>query len=96
MPNGAGRHLVAFALGMRCFTCLGTSENLTGHLPAAVSACKSQNIFKLLPGRLLWAVQKAVLAAHMGLQHRGEGLGGIAYSTSLLQEMPIALGFPRT
>lgn len=35
---------------MRCFTCLGTSENLTRHLPAAASACKSQSVFKLLPG----------------------------------------------
>lgn len=76
MPNDAGRHLVAFALGMRCFTCLGTSENPTRHLPAAGSVCKSQSVFKLLPGRLPWAVQKAVLAADLGLQQGREGLEG--------------------
>lgn len=42
MPNDAGRHLVAFALGMRCFTCLGTSENPTRHLPAAVSSAEAR------------------------------------------------------
>ena len=84
MPNDAGRHLVAFALGMRCFACLGTPENVTRHLPAAVSACKSRTIFKLLLGRLLWEVQKAVLAAGKGLQQRGEGLEGTAYFTSPL------------
>lgn len=30
MPNDAGRQLVAFALGMRCFTCPGTSETPLG------------------------------------------------------------------
>lgn len=94
MPNDAGRHLVAFALGMRCFTCPGASENLVRHLPAAVSACKRQNVFKLLPGRLLWALQKAVSASDMGLLCEGEGLEGNAYSTSPLQEAPIAPGFP--
>lgn len=63
MPNDAGRHLVAFGLGMRRFTCLNTSGNHSRQLPAAVRACKSQNIFILLLGELFGAVQKADLAA---------------------------------
>lgn len=94
MPNDAGRHLVAFALGMRCFTCLGTSENPTRHLSAAVSGCKSRSVSKLLPGGLPWAVQKAGLAADMGLQQGERRAGGHHVSSSPLQGTPIAPSFP--
>lgn len=89
MPNDAGRHLVAFALGMRCFTCLGTSANPTRHLPAAVSLCTSQRVFKLLPGRLPWAVQKAVLAADLALQQGREGLEGTTCQPVPYKKVPL-------
>lgn len=94
MPNDAGRHLVAFALGMRCFTCLGTSENPTRHLPAAGSVCKSQSVFKLLPGRLPWAVQKAVLAADLGLQQGREGLEGTTCQPVPYKDHPLPQASP--
>lgn len=94
MPNDAGRHLVAFAPGMRCFTCLNTSENPTRRLPAAGSVCKSQSIFKLLPGRLPWAVQKAVLAADVGLQQGREGLEGTTCQPVPYKKHPQPQAFP--
>lgn len=81
-------------MGMRCFACLGTSRNLARHLPAAVSACKSHYIVKLLPGRLLWAAQRAVSAPEKGLQRRGEGLEGTVFSTSPSGEVPVAPPLP--